>query len=506
MAEDQVAVRAAKVAQLRALGVDPYGRRFPGTEPIVTLLPRVPAEGDQGPTATAAGRLMGRRGHGKLYFGDLEDRTGRLQLHVSKKAVGEATWPVVELLDLGDLVGVTGRLGRTRAGEPTLFVESLTLLAKALRPPPEKWHGLADVEIRYRQRYVDLIANPEARRIAFARAKILATLRAVLDGEGFLEVETPALQPLYGGASARPFTTHHNALDCTLYLRIADELYLKRLLVGGLERVYEIAKDFRNEGLSRFHNPEFTMLEAYQAWGDYTDMQRLTETLVAACAQAVLGGTRVTFQGATTDVAPPWPRATYCGLIAEHTGHDVRGADAAKLRTIAAELRLPVEPHMDAAALLDLLWSERVESHLVGPVFVTEFPVATSPLARRAADPNYVERFEAFVFGRELVNAFSELNDPVDQRARFEEQMGLRARGDAEAQVLDEDYVRALEHGMPPAGGLGLGVDRLTMFLCDAPNIREVILFPMLKPLGAGADGPDGATPAPNPAPTPAEA
>ncbi len=510
MSDELYDVRLEKVAKLRELGIDPYGKRFAGATPIAEARPNVPnelAEGEVGPAVTLAGRIMGKRGHGKLMFLDLEDRTGKLQIHLSKKAIGEAAWEIIELLDLADIIGVQGTLGRTRRGEPSCFATNVTMLSKALRPPPEKWHGLSDTEIRYRQRYVDLIANPEARRIAFARAKIITTLRQVLDAEQFLEVETPALQPIYGGASARPFKTHHNALNCTLYLRIADELYLKRLLVGGLERVYEISKDFRNEGLSRFHNPEFTMLEAYQAYGDYTDMMRLTEKLVAAAAAAVNGGTTVDFAGVQTDVAPPWPRQSYCGLIQEHTGQDVRGADAAKLADIAKGLKLPLEKHMDEGALLDLIFSEKVEPHLVGPIFVTEFPVSTTPLAKRSPDdPAYVDRFEAFIFGKELVNAFTELNDPVDQHQRFEEQMGLKAGGDEEAQIMDEDYVRALEHGMPPAGGLGLGVDRLTMFLTGAENIREVILFPKLKPLPAGADtveldGDSDQEPAPEPSP-----
>ena len=479
--------RLQKVAKLRAMGRDPYGRRFPDAQPIEALRARVPEQGP-GPTAILAGRVVRLRGHGKTAFLDVMDRTGQIQVYARADGMG-AGYEIVDLLDLGDIVGVEGTLQRTRTGEPSCFATKVEILAKGLRAPPEKFHGLADPEIRYRQRYLDLIATPEARRLAFARAKIVTTVRQVLDGERFLEVETPVLQPLYGGATARPFVTHHNALDCTLYLRIADELYLKRLLVGGLERVYEISKDFRNEGLSRFHNPEFTMLECYQAFGDYTDMMALTERLVVAAGTAVNGQTKVAWEGKTADLAPPWPRITYCDAIQRETGHAVRGLDVAGLRKVCEAIHVHYEPFMGVGALLDLIFGEKVEPTLTGPVLVTDFPVETTPLARRHRDdPALVERFEAFLFGKELANAFTELNDPVDQRQRFEAQMGLRAAGDAEAQVLDADYVRALEHGMPPAGGMGMGIDRLTMFLTGAPNIREVILFPMLRPLAAGGD------------------
>ncbi|MCI0341244.1 MAG: lysine--tRNA ligase [Planctomycetales bacterium] len=481
MSEDLIQVRAEKAARLRALGVDPYGGRYDGIEPVAALLPKVPATGP-GPEAALAGRIMRMRAHGKTTFLDVADRTGRLQVYARADQLG-AAYEVVSLLDLGDIVGAQGVLQKTRTGEPTLFAKAVTILTKALRPPPEKFHGLADPEIRFRQRYVDLTVTEEARRYALARTKVVAGMRRILDAHGFVEVETPVLQPLYGGAAARPFTTHHNTLDMKLYLRIATELYLKRLLVGGLERVYEIGKDFRNEGIDKFHNPEFTMMECYQAYADYTDMMALVEEIVATLAREVTGGTTLERDGKKIDVTPPWPRLPFLQAVRDRTGLDLHAADVPRLREACRTLGIAFEPGMGAGALLDAIWSDRVEPHLIGPVFVTDYPVETTALARRhRKDPALVERFEAFLFGKELGNAFSELNDPADQRARLEEQARLLAAGDAEAHAMDEDFVRALEHGMPPAGGLGMGVDRLTMFLTGAPNIREVILFPLLRP------------------------
>ncbi len=491
MSEDLFQVRAEKAARLRALGVDPYGGRYDGIEPVSALLPKVPASGP-GPEATVAGRILRMRAHGKTTFLDVGDRTGRLQVYARADDLGPA-YEIVSLLDLGDIVGARGILQKTRTGEPTLFAKSVTVLSKALRQPPEKFHGLADPEIRFRQRYVDLFVTEEARRYALARTRVVTGMRRILDAHGFVEVETPVLQPIYGGAAARPFTTHHNTLDMDLYLRIATELYLKRLLVGGLERVYEIGKDFRNEGMDKFHNPEFTMMECYQAYADYTDMMALVEEIVVTLAREVAGGTTLERDGKKVDVTPPWPRLPFLQAVRDRTGLDLHGADVPRLREACRTLGLAFEPGMGAGALLDAIWSDRVEPHLLGPVFVTDYPVETTALARRhRKDPALVERFEAFLFGKELGNAFSELNDPADQRARLEEQARLLAGGDAEAHAMDEDFVRALEHGMPPAGGLGMGVDRLTMFLTGAPNIREVILFPLLRPESGGP----GAAPA----------
>ncbi|HEY7461620.1 MAG TPA: lysine--tRNA ligase [Gemmatimonadota bacterium] len=492
---DQVRARLAKLSALRAAGVEPYPPDAPAAAPAAELVLRF-AELEGTPQA-ARGRVVALRGHGKTTFLHLEDASGRIQAYVKRDDVGPERYALLSQLDIGDFLAVEGTLFRTKTGEVTVHARSFRLLAKALRPPPLAKEevvdgrrvahgGLADKELRYRRRYLDLAVNPEAREQARTRSRIVTSIRGFLDARGFLEVETPVLQPLYGGAAARPFVTHHRALDTRLYLRIADELYLKRLIVGGLERVYEIGKDFRNEGMDRTHNPEFTMLELYQAYADYHDMMEITEQLVAGLVREIRGGSTLTYQGATADVTPPWPRLPFLEAVRRHTGQALDDLGRESVAAAAARLGVEVEPGMGAAKILDEIFKARVEEHLVGPVFITDHPKELSPLAKQhRADPRLVERFESFLFGTEFGNAFTELNDPLDQRRRFEAQRELLAHGDEEAHALDEDFLRALEHGMPPTGGLGIGVDRLVMFLTDAPSIRDVILFPHMRPEGA---------------------
>jgi lysyl-tRNA synthetase class 2 len=457
-------------------------------EPTATVADVVAKHGalepgvETGEVVTVAGRLMLRRVQGKLAFGTLQDATGRIQLFA--RARETPRFDAFSDLSLGDWVGVTGQVMTTRRGELSISVDEWTMLAEAVRPFPDKWHGLTDPDTRYRQRYVDLWVTEEARERLTARSRILSLTRRWLEDKGFVEVETPTFHPIPGGASAKPFTTHHNALDMQLYLRIAPELYLKRLIVGGMERVFEIARVFRNEGLSPRHNPEFTMLELYQAYADYDDMMRITEELVAHLAEALLGTTTVTYEGHELDVAPPWRRATMSDLIEEHAGIrvDVR-SPIDDLRAACREHAVHVEDDWGPGKLVLELYEKTTEANLVGPVFVTDYPKEVSPLARDHREvPGVVERFEAIVGGREIANAFSELNDPAEQRARFEDQARQKAAGDEEAMVVDDDYVRALEYGLPPTGGLGIGMDRLIMLLTGASNIRDVILFPTLRP------------------------
>jgi lysyl-tRNA synthetase class 2 len=429
-----------------------------------------------------AGRIMAVRDFGKAGFLRLQDRGGVIQLHVRRDRLDADTFELYRLLDLGDLIGVRGRPFRTRTGELTLEVDELRLLAKALRPLPEKWHGLQDVETRYRQRYLDLIANPEARRIFEVRSRVIDYVRRFLRERGFLEVETPMMQGVAGGAAARPFVTHHNALDVDLYLRIAPELYLKRLVVGGLERVFELGRVFRNEGLSTEHNPEFTLLEFYQACATYEDLMDLTEQLIVGLAEEVLGTLALQYRGHDIDLRPPWPRRTMVDLVAEHTQLPAaRLLEGDTLRDLTG--RQGIATDGSPGELLVRLFEHLVEPALVQPTFVCQFPVEVSPLARRSdRDPRFVDRFELYIARHEVANAFSELNDPEDQRARFAEQLKARAAGDEEAHAMDEDYVRALEYGLLPTAGEGIGIDRLIMLLTGAPSIREVILFPQLRP------------------------
>lgn len=477
------AARLEKLAALRELGADPYGHRFPRTHRAVELHT---AFGDlEGSEVAVAGRIMAYRGHGKAAFADLQDLSGRVQLHLREDVLGERGYRVAGLLDLGDLVGVRGRLFRTRRGEVTVEVVELTVLAKSLAPLPEKRHGLQDVDRRYRQRYLDLVGNEDSRRRFLQRSRILRAIRGFLDERGFLEVETPVMQVVASGAAARPFVTHHNALDLDLHLRIALELPLKRLIVGGLEQVYEIGRVFRNEGISPRHNPEFTLLELYQAYADYTDMMSLTEELVAATAREVLGSTVLTYQGQTIDLTPPWPRLSLLETVRRYSGVDFRDlADDAAARTAARERGLEPGEGDPWGKVLDLFFEAFVAPQLVQPCFLLDYPRDVSPLAKaKEDDPSLTYRFEAVIAGREIANAFSELNDPGEQRERFRQQLTLREGGDAEAQALDEDFLNALEQGMPPTGGLGIGIDRLVMLLTDAPSIKDVILFPLMRPL-----------------------
>ena len=471
--------RRAKLDDLRARGVEPFPHSFPGAQPAASVHAAhgdLEAGEETEVAYRVAGRLAARRGHGGAAFLDVVDRSGRLQVQARRDVLGDESFERLLSLDLGDIVGVDGTAFKSRRGELTLRATGWELLAKSLRSPPEKYHGLEDTETRYRRRELDLIANADTRELFILRSRVVAAVRRWLDARGFLEVETPVLQPLYGGGHARPFTTHHNALDRDLYLRIATELYLKRLIVGGLERVYELGKDFRNEGLSPKHNPEFTMLEWYEAYVDYTHVATELEQLVAYVADAV-------GYGGELDFAPPWRRVTLNEAIEAETGIDVlahRDRDA--LVAAARTQGIALDPAQTWPLLVDDLLSKHVEPKLVRPTFVLDYPVELSPFAKHhRSEPGLAERFECFAGGIELANAFTELNDPDEQRDRFEEQRSQSAQGDEEAQPYDEDFVRALEHGMPPTGGIGLGIDRLVMLLSGRTSIREVVLFPAMR-------------------------
>ena len=478
-ASELLATRRRKLDDLRAAGIEPFPHAFPGVQPIEAV--KAPHErlapGDEtGVHARIAGRLAARRGQGKAAFLDLVDRSGRMQLHARVDVLGEEKMARLLSLDLGDLLGADGTVFRTRRGELSLALDDFTVLAKSLRPPPEKHHGLADVETRSRFRELDLRSSEEARALFITRAKVIAAIRRFLDAEGFVEVETPILQPLYGGAAARPFTTHHNVLDRDLYLRIATELYLKRLIVGGLERVYEIGKNFRNEGVSFKHNPEFTVIEWYEAYADYEDIARRCEHLVAYVAEAA------GYEG-ELDFTPPWRRETLQDAIAQRTGVDILAErELPSLQAAMREHGHEVPEEETWAQLVDHLLTKYVEPELVQPTFLLDYPVELSPFAKRhRAKEGLVERFEAYARGMEIANAFTELNDPDDQRARFEQQRRYAAEGDAEAQPYDEGFVQALEHGMPPTGGIGIGIDRLVMLMTGTRSIREVVLFPAMR-------------------------
>ncbi len=483
MSEDElIAQRKEKLAQLRARGIDPYPPRFSRTHTAAEAAALAPAAG-AGPDVTVAGRIMAMRGMGKASFADLRDGSGRVQAYFKQETLGPEAYAVLKEIDLGDFLGLTGHLFRTKTGEPTIEVREFTVLAKALRPPPEKWHGLQDVEQRYRQRYLDLLSNPEARAIFETRSKVVARIRRFLDDRGYLEVETPILQGTAGGAAARPFVTHHNTLGRDFFLRIAIELHLKRLVVGGFDRVYEIGRIFRNEGVSTKYNPEFTMLELYQAYADYNEIMALIEEMVNTVAGEVLGDTKVPYGEHVIDVAPPWPRLPLRQAIIDRGGPDIEDyPDADSLRAAFSKLGHHAEDSWGRGKLIDELMTILVEPHLMQPTFLIDYPIELSPLAKRKPDaPGYVERFELFICGREVGNAYTELNDPIDQRERFIEQARLRAQGDDEAEIADEDFLVALEHGMPPTGGLGIGIDRLIMALTGVTSIREVILFPALR-------------------------
>ena len=460
---DQVSQRILKLDTLRAMGIDPYGQRFDVHHTTGELNEKYDSIDKEElalnkPACLIAGRIVSMRRFGKAAFSHLQDSTGRIQVYFKKDVMGDSTYALFEQLDLGDVVGISGPLFRTKTGELTVQVDELTLLSKALRPLPEKWHGLTDVEIRYRQRYLDLISNPAARQIFIQRTKIIKSFRTFLDAEGFLEVETPMMQSIPGGAAARPFVTHHNALGIDLYLRIAPELYLKRLIVGGLDRVYEINRNFRNEGISTVHNPEFTMLEFYMAYADYQDLMNFSERLLCFIAEKTLGTLKFESQGIQLDLTPPWRRISLTETVLERNQLDPRAADnLKKLREVAQNLRIQLQKDDSIGKILQYLFEKTVEPTLIQPTFVTDYPTDTSPLAKRKRDdPSRTERFELFIGGIEMANGFSELNDPQDQRARFEDQVKKRAGGDQEAHLLDEDYLKALEHGMPPTAGEGI--------------------------------------------------
>ncbi|MBI4319872.1 MAG: lysine--tRNA ligase [Chloroflexi bacterium] len=478
---DLRAQRVAKLERLRALGIDPYPRRYQRTH----LAAQAKAQCDElrERELRVAGRIVGMRILGKATFAHIADGSGKLQVYARLDVLGEEAYNLFKTFDIGDFIGASGTLFRTKAGEITLEMKDCTFLAKSLRPLPEKWHGLVDVEKRYRQRYLDLVSSEEVQRVFRLRSAIIDCMRRFLHLRGFVEVETPILQPLYGGAAARPFETYHQALDRSLFLRIATELYLKRLIIGGFEKVFEIGKNFRNEGISIKHNPEFTVMESYEAYADYNDVMAMTEEMVPFIAREVLGTEQITFRGGTIDLAPPWRRVTLRQAILDETGLDIdQYTDQQSLYDEISRRGLKGAPEVTRGKLVDHLLSAYVEPKLMQPTFVTDYPVDMSPLAKRKQDrPDLVERFEGFIGGMEMANAFTELNDPLDQRDRFVGQLEERAAGDEEAHVMDEDFVIAMEHGMPPTGGLGIGVDRLVMLLTDQSSIREVILFPQLR-------------------------
>ena len=488
-ANEQRQQRIKKLDQLRAAGVPPYGTRFDAKDRVsdlITLHGQKTKETLEGEkiACTIAGRVVALRRFGKAAFAVLQDGADRLQIYLKKDLLSEQASTVTEQLDLGDWIGVTGTLFRTKTNEFTVEVNDLSFLSKALRPLPEKWHGLTDVETRYRQRYVDLIANPEVHGIFEARSRIISAIRAFLIQRGFLEVETPMMHPIPGGAAAKPFVTHHNALGVDLYLRIAPELYLKRLIVGGFPRVFEINRNFRNEGISTIHNPEFTMLEFYVAYADYQDLIRLTEELISSLAQELFGKTVMEYQGQVINLTPPWRRWSYREAILEvNRLAPAVLTDREQAVAAAKKLHVPIDPKWPLFNIVNEIFEETVEPNLQQPTFITDYPMEISPLARRKdADPSLTDRFELYIAGREIANAFSELNDPLDQRERFEGQAAQRAAGDEEAHVVDEDFLRALEYGMPPTAGEGIGIDRLTMLFTNQASIRDVVLFPQLRP------------------------
>ncbi len=478
--------RLKKLDELKLLGIDPFGKPFKVKDTagsIMSVYAEISPDEliNKSITCTVAGRIISFRGFGKATFCHIQDRTGKIQIYLRKEILGEQ-YNLVKKMDMGDFIGVEGRLFRTKTGELTIESEKLTFLTKSIRPLPEKWHGLKDVEIRYRQRYLDLIVNTKVKDVFIKRAMLIKSIRRFLDGKGFLEVETPMMQAIPGGATARPFVTHHNALNMDLYLRVAPELYLKRLIVGGLDRVYELSRNFRNEGISTRHNPEFTMLEFYMAYADYNDLMDFTEEMIATVLKEVFGTLKFEFDGKELDLTPPWPRVTFMEIIKNYSSGNIDPNNFEKSREYARSLGLQVKDDFSLGKILDEIFKEVVEPNLFQPIFIINYPTDISPLAKRCPDnPNLVERFELFIAFREIANAFSELNDPIDQRTRFESQVLELQLGHIEAHRMDEDFLRALEYGMPPTGGEGIGIDRLVMILTNSPSIRDVILFPQLK-------------------------
>lgn len=481
---DQMIIRREKLDKIRALGVEPYGQKFEWDHHAADIRKEAEQLEKDETHVRIAGRIMIRRGQGKTAFCVLRDQTGDIQVYFKRDELPENEWALFKLVDIGDILGIEGTVFTTHTGELTVRVLHFTMLSKSLRPLPEKWHGLTDKEQRYRQRYLDLIMNPEVRETFVKRAAMMSAIRKWYTDHGFLEVETPVLQPLYGGANAKPFTTHFNALDMTMYLRIAPELYLKRLLVGGYERIFEITRNFRNEGMDTRHNPEFTAIETYQAYGDIEDVINQTEQIVAACAMASYGSMKFTYEDTEIDVTPPWPRLTMAEAVKKYTGEDFDACQTIEdARTIADKLHVEYGEYDGFGKILSECFDAYVEEHLIQPVHITKHPIEVSPLSKLdPKDPRYTIRFESYIYGRELANGFSELNDPIDQRKRFELQVEERKHGDDEAHPIDEDFLTALEYGMPPTGGLGIGLDRLFMLMTNSASIRDVLLFPAMKP------------------------
>lgn len=491
---EQMQVRIDKMHKIEEHGWKPFGYRFLYTHRAADIAAQFDELSEKETEVKMAGRIMAIRGHGKTCFMDMQDKTGRIQVYVRKDVIGEENYALIKLMDIGDTVGITGTAFRTHMGELSIKANSVEMLSKSLRPLPEKWHGLKDVETRYRQRYVDLIVNPEVRDTFVKRSQIIRSVREVLDSHDFLEVETPILNTIAGGAAARPFISYHNALDMQVYMRIAPELYLKRLIVGGMDRVYEMGRVFRNEGIDNRHNPEFTSVEIYQAFADYRDMMDLTEEVVVKTAEKVLGTTTINYEGTTIELASPWKRMSMIEAVKEYSDKDFTNVtDLEEARAIAKELNVAVEPSFGIGKIINACFEEYVEDKLIQPTFITGHPKEISPLAKsNPENPEITDRFEAYIYGREICNGFTELNDPIDQKERFLKQVEERANGDEEANMMDEDFVNALEYGLPPTGGLGIGIDRLVMFLTNSSTIRDVLFFPTMKPLGkAVSEKPD---------------
>lgn len=486
---EQMQVRIDKMHKIEEHGWKPFGYRFLYTHRAADIAAQFDELSEKETEVKMAGRIMAIRGHGKTCFMDMQDKTGRIQVYVRKDVIGEENYALIKLMDIGDTVGITGTAFRTHMGELSIKANSVEMLSKSLRPLPEKWHGLKDVETRYRQRYVDLIVNPEVRDTFVKRSQIIRSVREVLDSHDFLEVETPILNTIAGGAAARPFISYHNALDMQVYMRIAPELYLKRLIVGGMDRVYEMGRVFRNEGIDNRHNPEFTSVEIYQAFADYRDMMDLTEEVVVKTAEKVLGTTTINYEGTTIELASPWKRMSMIEAVKEYSGKDFTNVtDLEEALAIAKELNVAVEPSFGIGKIINACFEEYVEDKLIQPTFITGHPKEISPLAKsNPENPEITDRFEAYIYGREICNGFTELNDPIDQKERFLKQVEERANGDEEANMMDEDFVNALEYGLPPTGGLGIGIDRLVMFLTNSSTIRDVLFFPTMKPLGKAA-------------------
>ena len=482
---EQMQVRLDKMHKIEEKGLKPFGYRYEYTHRSGDVKEQFDALSEAETEVKLAGRVMAIRGHGKTCFMDMQDKDGRIQVYVRKDVLGEDNYALIKMMDIGDTVGVTGTVFRTHMGEVSIKASALEMLSKSLRPLPEKWHGLKDVETRYRQRYVDLIVNPDVRDTFVKRSQIIRSVRNVLDSHGFLEVETPILNTIAGGAAARPFISYHNALDMQVYMRIAPELYLKRLIVGGMDRVYELGRVFRNEGIDNRHNPEFTSVEIYQAFADYRDMMDLTEEVVVKTAEEVLGTTKIVYEGTEIELASPWKRISMIDAVKEYAGKDFTNVtDLEEARAMAKEINVEVESTWGIGKIINACFEEYVEDKLIQPTFITGHPKEISPLAKsNPENPEITDRFEAFIYGREICNGFTELNDPIDQRERFMKQVEERANGDEEANMMDEDFVTALEYGLPPTGGLGIGIDRLVMFLTNSSTIRDVLFFPTMKPL-----------------------